>query len=77
MAIAPTPHSILAQALQALELARERGDEHQATFAQAHMGLRSAVEEIVQYDGNLDWREISPTGDDYNWLLQRLGFHGA
>jgi hypothetical protein len=72
--------SVLCLAIEALALATTAGnakDLNQEVFSQAHTALVKCRDAIVEHDGQLDWREIPPTGDDYNWLLSLLGVHQA
>ena len=46
--------------------------ESRPVFASAQARLARLQEEINDYAGKLDWREISPTGDDFNHLLDLL-----
>lgn len=72
--------SVLDLAIEALALATTAGtaqDKDHEVFSRAHTALVNCLDAIVEHDGRLDWREIPPTGDDYNWLVGLLGVHGA
>lgn len=65
-------------ALQALEVAKECGGELDLQmYAQAHKALASAVAELRRHDQTLTDAEASPTGADYEHIMQLLGMRAG
>lgn len=61
------------EVLDALELALAQcPHESRPVFASAQARLTRLNEEINNYAGTLDWKEVPPTGDDFNHLLDLL-----
>lgn len=66
------------QAIQALDHAfRTSQGADSALYATALQGLLCLREAIEEHDGLLDWREQSPTGEDYNWVLDQIGINNS
>ncbi len=61
------------EVLDALTLALTQcPQESRPVFTSAKTRLARLQEEINDYAGTLDWKEIPPTGDDFNHLLDLL-----
>lgn len=64
----------IATALEALALAKECGGELDLDFyARTHQDLSNVMEALRGHDRNLMSTEASPTGADYEHLMQLLG----
>jgi len=64
----------IAAALEALALAKECGGELDLDYyAKAHQELANVVEAAQNYDRSLLHAEASPTGVDYEHVMQLLG----
>jgi hypothetical protein len=64
----------IAIALEALALAKECGGELDLDFyARTHQELSNLIETVRSHDRNIMSAEASPTGADYEHLMQLLG----
>ncbi|KSQ21634.2 hypothetical protein APB26_34325 [Pseudomonas aeruginosa] len=66
--------SALKIALESLKLAAECGGEiDKDDYLEAYQALQVMIDGVVEHDREMDRRERSPEGDDYNTLLALLG----
>ena len=66
--------SDIAIAIEALDLAVEcGGDLDRPVFVQARDKLKALADKLVRYDQDIDDKEVSPDGSDYNEFALLIG----
>lgn len=74
VAITAAPKTTIVQAVEALALAAECGGENdQPYYEETHRAMQQLIQKIIAFDKKLNDREVAPTGNDYNALIEILG----